>query len=42
MSDKYCWLCESEISLDEEVHTDDETGEDCHAGCCPTCNEKGV
>lgn len=40
--DKYCFICEHPISTVEEPHTDDETGEDCHAECCSICNGKGV
>lgn len=40
--DKQCIICEQGIRIGEDAHTDEETGEDCHARCCPTCNGGGV
>lgn len=39
--DKYCCVCDEGIRIGDEVHTDEESGEDCHHQCCPTC-EGGV
>ena len=36
----WCVVCRQPILPDEgDPHTDDATGEDCHAECCATCNQ---
>lgn len=41
MTEYVCAICLKPI-VDQDPHTVDETGEDCHAECCPTCLIPGV